>query len=97
MIPTVLLPQSMHPPSPKWQSPGPGRLKFNVDRAVVGSFIDVVIGGILRDPNGNTLIKFSKSVVKLDPASAEIFAIKEAVSLFQSVELDVFNQIIDES
>ncbi|KAL4289833.1 hypothetical protein GQ457_14G010500 [Hibiscus cannabinus] len=56
--------------------------KFNVDGAVISSFEDVGIGGILRNKNRDTLIKIFKSVMKMDPTLTEIFIIKEAVFLF---------------
>ncbi|KAK8990532.1 hypothetical protein V6N11_009229 [Hibiscus sabdariffa] len=66
-----------------WCPPALGELKFNTDGAVRGAFGEGGIGGCLRNEKEQCLIMFSKSAGRVDPMSAEILAIKEAVKLFK--------------
>ncbi|KAL4388066.1 hypothetical protein GQ457_09G011730 [Hibiscus cannabinus] len=67
-----------------WKAPPVGFLKFNVDGAVSGSFGAAGIGGILRNHENQIVYSFHRSAGFLDPTSAEILAIVEAVSYFLS-------------
>ncbi|KAK9000988.1 hypothetical protein V6N11_082782 [Hibiscus sabdariffa] len=66
----------------EWEAPPAGIAKFNTNGAVKGRFGPTGVGGVLRDHSGNVLLKFSNSIGIADPASAELLAIKKALSLF---------------
>ncbi|KAK8503991.1 hypothetical protein V6N11_047740 [Hibiscus sabdariffa] len=52
-----------------------------VEKRICG-FGPLGVGEVLRDHSGNVLLKFSNSIGFADPASAELLAIKKALSLF---------------
>ncbi|PON58143.1 hypothetical protein PanWU01x14_169130, partial [Parasponia andersonii] len=39
-------------PTVKWERPGPGKLKLNMDAACFGNTTFIGVGGIIRDCNG---------------------------------------------
>ncbi|OMO58103.1 hypothetical protein CCACVL1_25585 [Corchorus capsularis] len=65
-----------------WKKPDFGVLKFNVDGAAKGKPGLAGICGILRNHQGNTLAKFSKSIGIAESNEAELLAIKEAFLIF---------------
>ncbi|GMJ08610.1 hypothetical protein HRI_004530200 [Hibiscus trionum] len=69
-----------------WSTPLAGSLKFNTNGAVMGHFGEAGIGGILRNHLGETIVKFSKSIGISDLSTAELVAIKEAVSIFARIK-----------
>ncbi|TXG75246.1 hypothetical protein ES332_1Z002600v1 [Gossypium tomentosum] len=66
--------------------PDVGALKFNIDVVVWGNHCPGLIGGILRDNEGRTLLIFSRSMGLTDPMLAEVIVLKE-----------LFNKLIVES
>ncbi|KAE8690230.1 hypothetical protein F3Y22_tig00110904pilonHSYRG00039 [Hibiscus syriacus] len=79
-----------------------GELKFNVDATVKDCFGFARIGGLLRDHNGITLIRFSRPVGLADLAGAELLAILEASvnwivnpTSISSVHVDVVRKIVE--
>ncbi|KAL4310103.1 hypothetical protein GQ457_01G025620 [Hibiscus cannabinus] len=66
-----------------WKPPSKGEVKFNTDGAVIGSFGEAGIGGCMRNDWSRCLVIFSKSVGVVDSTTAEILAIKEAISIFR--------------
>ncbi|KAE8701102.1 hypothetical protein F3Y22_tig00110548pilonHSYRG00227 [Hibiscus syriacus] len=71
----------------EWLAPPLGRLKFNTDGAVYGSFDQAGIDGVLRDHLGSTVVKFSKSIGPYVPATAKLLAIKEALKIYFDLNL----------
>ncbi|GMI83350.1 hypothetical protein like AT4G29090 [Hibiscus trionum] len=65
-----------------WIAPPLGVLKFNMDASVEGAFGPSGLGGILRDNQGQHLLKFSKNGGPSDSTGAEIRAILEAGQIF---------------
>ncbi|KAK9017507.1 hypothetical protein V6N11_079986 [Hibiscus sabdariffa] len=73
----------------EWTSPPVGSVKFNTD-GTAG------IGGILRDNSGKCLWIFSKSIGVANPTSAELLAIKEALTVFMSTGLvETFRLLVE--
>ncbi|KAL4297046.1 hypothetical protein GQ457_12G027800 [Hibiscus cannabinus] len=66
------------------EPPPTGIVKFSTNGTVKGGFGPTAVGGVLKDHSGNMLLKFSNSIDNVDPASAELLAIKKAISLFAS-------------
>ncbi|KAK8631681.1 hypothetical protein V6N13_028463 [Hibiscus sabdariffa] len=65
-----------------WKPPSKGEVKFNTDGAVNGSFGEAGIDRCMRNEWSCCLVIFSKSVGVVDSTTAEILAIKEAISIF---------------
>ncbi|EOY02310.1 Uncharacterized protein TCM_016825 [Theobroma cacao] len=72
--------ENTRPPT-TWERPGVGTIKFNVDGAANGCPGEVEIGGLLRNENGEVLIKFFKAVGWGDSNMAEYLGIREAFIL----------------
>ncbi|KAK9029250.1 hypothetical protein V6N11_026371 [Hibiscus sabdariffa] len=71
----------------EWDAPPASIVKFNTDGTVKGGFGSTRVGGVLKDHSDNLLLKSSNSSGIVDPASAELLAIKKAISLFASSKL----------
>ncbi|XVE56796.1 hypothetical protein DITRI_Ditri04bG0039600 [Diplodiscus trichospermus] len=67
-----------------WTILAAGEVKFNVDGASLGKPGQAGIGGVLRDHQGNVIIRFSRSVGVADSNLLELMAVKEAFILFLS-------------
>ncbi|KAE8669100.1 hypothetical protein F3Y22_tig00112256pilonHSYRG00003 [Hibiscus syriacus] len=81
---SIKLKISNRPAAGSWVAPPQGKLKFNVD-AAVQSYVGLTgIGGLFRDHNGMTLIRFSRVVDQVDSFGAELAAILEACQIFSS-------------
>ncbi|XVF79224.1 hypothetical protein PTKIN_Ptkin14bG0203400 [Pterospermum kingtungense] len=61
-----------------------GFVKFNINGSSLGKPGLSGIGGILRDHDGNELIRFSKNIEEQDSNMAELMAVREATILFLS-------------
>ncbi|XVE77673.1 hypothetical protein DITRI_Ditri13aG0081000 [Diplodiscus trichospermus] len=72
-----------HPrPGMVWINPAVGYMKFNVDGSSLGKPGPAGIGGILRNHQGEEVIRFSKSIGFVDSNEVELLAIREAFILF---------------
>ncbi|GMI85885.1 hypothetical protein like AT4G29090 [Hibiscus trionum] len=68
-----------------WCSPPLGYLKMNVDGASLRNGNGGGIGGILRDPEGKTLLTFSEPTGPGPPIRAELLAIRFGLSIFSAL------------
>ncbi|PON72575.1 Ribonuclease H-like domain containing protein [Trema orientale] len=74
----------------KWERPSEGCFKLNVDAAVDGTLGRVGVGRIIRDWNGCTIAFFAKSFAfSHGPYTAELFALREALSWCRDQSLSV--------
>ncbi|XVE86926.1 hypothetical protein DITRI_Ditri18aG0074600 [Diplodiscus trichospermus] len=74
-----------------------GWLKFNVDGAMQGQPGLEGIGGVLRNHESRVLMVFSKSIGLVNSNMVEILAVKEALSLFLSLQWSQSSSLIIES
>ncbi|KAK2662605.1 hypothetical protein Ddye_001179 [Dipteronia dyeriana] len=72
-----------------WKPPTDGKLKFNVDRSILGKSGPAGVGGVLRDSNWKILCLFSYHLGTMASNEAEIMAIKIAVGLFSSNLMEI--------
>ncbi|KAK8497385.1 hypothetical protein V6N12_018880 [Hibiscus sabdariffa] len=63
--------------------------------SVLGSFGPGGIGGILGNHRVDILVEFSKSIGVCDPASTELIAIKEVISLFVNLRWKETNIVFE--
>ncbi|GMJ02722.1 hypothetical protein like AT2G34320 [Hibiscus trionum] len=80
--------QRSHPVNSKvmsWRTPPLGYLKMNVDGAMLRNGNGGGIGGILRDPEGRTLMTFSELTGPGPPILAKLLAIRFGLALFNAL------------
>ncbi|XVE68767.1 hypothetical protein DITRI_Ditri09bG0096200 [Diplodiscus trichospermus] len=75
-------------------NPAAGEVKFNVDGASLGKPGQTGIRGVLRDHQGNVIIRFSRSVGVADSNLAELMAVRKAFILFLSCSR-LYNYILN--
>ncbi|GMJ09324.1 hypothetical protein HRI_004601600 [Hibiscus trionum] len=92
----VLWSKVVKKPPPTWSPPPVGFLKLNSD-GVASTDGKMGIGGVIRNPDGCSLISFSEHGGYGPPALAELLAIKKGVDIFLESRWATKHRLVIES
>ena len=76
-----------------WKKPMTGWVKLNTDGAVFANLIKVRGGGVLRDSNGDWVVRFMRKLGSMSSILVELWALKDGLLLAR--QLDILNVNIE--